>query len=462
MFILLNLRQFFVDLHLHPTAVGLGLGVALSTQFACHEQAPVPSSAGPATNGFLIGRNAFTQPIPGLTRAERDDFIAGRTLFVQSWVQAPASTQTRDGLGPLFNDRACENCHPQNGRSNPVDRQGNLSAGLLFRVGSIQGPDPVYGGQIQTMALPDVPVEAKVTRTLAFAPELPELITPKYHLQELGYGELAPDSGISPRIGGALAGLGLIEAVPVARWMELEDPDDRDGDGISGRVHWVDGGPGQPKLMGRFGWKAEQPSLISQTASAYHDDMGLTSPLAPQTPCTSAQGACLAAKNGGDPEISQKALEQTAFYVQLLAVPRSEQRMPAKQWYANLARFERLGCASCHVPSHQTAAQGVLAPLADIEIWPFTDLLLHDMGPDLADTRPLPMASAQEWRTPPLWGLGHYKSVNGHQALLHDGRAQGVASAIAWHGGEAQASRDAFFALSDAERLELVAFIEQL
>lgn len=446
---------------LRNVVIAGGLGVALSIQGACQETAEVPSSAGPATNGFLVGRNAFTQPIAGLSKAQKDEFIAGRTLFVQSWVQAPASTQTRDGLGPLFNDRACENCHPQNGRSGPLDRQGNLSAGLLFRVGSIHGPDPVYGGQLQPMALPNVPYEVKMSRTMTPIPGHVELLMPQYHFDELNYGALAPDSGFSPRIGGALAGMGLIEAVPNSRWIGLEDPEDKDGDGVSGRVHWVSGAQGQP-VMGRFGWKAEQPSLIEQAAGAYHDDMGLTSPLKPAAPCTAVQTACLAAKNGGEPEISQQALVQTVRYVQLLAVPRSEQRMPAKQWYANLSRFEEIGCADCHVPSHQTASEGVLGPLANIEIWPFTDLLLHDMGPDLADTRPLPGASPQEWRTPPLWGLGHYESVNGHQALLHDGRAQGVASAIAWHGGEGQRSRDAFFSLPTAEQAELVAFIKQL
>lgn len=444
------------------TGVVLALGVALSTLTACQEDAQVPSSAGPATNGFLVGRNAFTQPIAGLSKEEKDDFIAGRTLFVQSWVQAPASTQTRDGLGPLFNDRACENCHPQNGRANPLDRQGNLSASLLFRVGSLQGPDPVYGGQLQPMALPDVPAEVKISRTLLPLPGQPELLKPEYQLHDLGYGELAAGSGLSPRIGGALAGMGLIEAVPTSNWIALADPDDQNGDGISGRVHWVDQQPGQPALMGRFGWKAEQPSLLTQTASAYHDDMGLTSPLAPSTPCTAVQTACLAATHGGEPEISDQALVQTVRYVQLLAVPRSDKRMPFKRWFANLDRFEQIGCADCHVPAHKTAEQGVLAPLANIEIWPFTDLLLHDMGPGLADTRPLPMAGAQEWRTPPLWGLGHYQSVNGHQALLHDGRAQGVIQAIAWHGGEGQAARDAFFALSPEDQGELVAFIEQL
>lgn len=431
---------------------------------ACGEPAVVPSPAGPATNGFLVAGNAFTQSIPDLERSEIDAFIAGRTLFVQPWIQAPASTQTRDGLGPLFNSRACENCHPHNGRSSPIRSDGSVSEGLLFRVGSFQGPDPIYGGQLQPSGLPGVPGEVTPTRSLSPLPGRPELRKPEYILQDLNYGPLAVTSGVSPRIGGALAGMGLIEAVPTSRWVSLADPEDGDNDGISGRVHWVQLDPAKAPEMGRFGWKAEMPSLAQQTAGAYHDDMGLTNPLRPGVPCMPTQKECLAAKSGGEPEVSASALEQTVRYVQYLAVPRSPKRMVAKTWFANLERFEQVGCSDCHVPSHQTGGQdqGVLRPLADIEIWPFTDMLLHDMGPELADTRPLPGATPQEWRTPPLWGLGHYESVNGHRFLMHDGRAEGVVQAVAWHGGEAQASRDAFFALEPAQQAELVAFVEQL
>lgn len=428
------------------------------------EPGPAPSPAGPAVNGFLVGDNAFTQAIPELSKDEHDEFIAGRTLFVQSWVQAPASTQSRDGLGPLFNSRACENCHPSNGRSSPLSKDGSLSEGLLFRVGSVDGPDPVYGGQIQGLALPGVPVEMEMTRSLVPLASDPRLMKPVYQPQALGYGPLAPDSGISPRIGGSVAGLGLLEAVDPQNWIDLADPDDLDQDGISGRVHWFSPPGAAAPRMGRFGWKAEMPDILTQSATAFHEDMGLTTSLLPDPPCTPAQKACLASISGGEPEIVPEALEQTTRYVQLLAVPLSPNRMPARQWHRNLARFEELGCADCHVPSQRTRtqAQGALRPLADIEIWPFTDLLLHDMGPELADGRALPGASPQEWRTPPLWGIGHYKSVNKHQFLMHDGRANGISEAIAWHGGEGRASKEAFFALSQSEQAELIAFIEQL
>lgn len=446
-------------------ALGVLTSIALTLCLAaCAQDEVVPSPAGPATHGFLVAGNAFTQPISDLGRDELNDFIAGRTLFVQPWIEAPSSTQTRDGLGPLFNARACETCHPNNGRANPLDRAGKVSSGLLFRLGSIAGPDPVYGGQLQPQALPSIPAEGQPTRRLEPMPNRPELMRPSYAFQDLAYGPIAPSSGFSPRIGGALAGMGLIEAVPVSRWTSLADPEDKDKNGVSGRVHWVTMKPGQAPVMGRFGWKAEMPSLAEQTASAYHDDMGLTNPLRPGVPCTPSQQSCLDAIDGGKPEVSAQALEQTVRYVQFLAVPRSPKRMAAPAWFANLERFERVGCADCHVPAHRTGGvqDGVLAPLADIEIWPFTDMLLHDMGPDLADSRPLPGASPQEWRTPPLWGLGHYESVNDHRFLMHDGRAQGVAQAIAWHGGEAQAAKDAFFALEPAAQAELVAFVEQL
>lgn len=454
-------RSFSPLLHLTLGATVLCCGVALS---ACQEERLVPSSAGPATNGFLVGRNSFTQPIPGLNEEERKAFIGGRTLFVQSWIQAPASTQSRDGLGPLFNARACETCHPKNGRSQPLNKHGELSPGLLFRVGTLLGPDPVYGGQVQISALPDIVAEAQFSRVFEAVPGRPELRRPVYQMKNLGYGPLAEGSGLSPRIGGALVGMGLLEAVPTERWKSLADPEDRDQDGISGRVHRVPSLEGQGEVMGRFGWKAEMPDLRAQTASAYHDDMGLTSHLRASVPCTQRQEKCLSAINGGDPEISDRALEETVRYVQLLAVPRSPDRMQGREWYRNLARFEKVGCADCHVPSHQTGGsdQGVLRPLADIEIWPFTDMLLHDMGPELADGRPLPGATVQEWRTPPLWGIGHIRRVNGHQFLLHDGRADGISQAIAWHGGEGAGAREAFFALSPVEQADLIHFIEQL
>jgi CxxC motif-containing protein (DUF1111 family) len=264
---------------------------------------------------------------------------------------------------------------------------------------------------------------------------------------------------LSPRLAPATIGLGLLEAVPAERLLELSDPDDRDGDGVSGRPNRVWDRAHAELTLGRFGWKAEQPSLRQQIAAALAADLGITSRLYPLADCSGVQVECSA--GAGEPELAERVLDRLETYVQLLAVPeRRHGEDPGVQ--RGGVRFRELGCAACHVPSHLTAATAALPELASQSIWPYTDLLLHDLGPELADGRPSFDAEGAEWRTPPLWGLGLSREVSGHERLLHDGRADGVAEAILWHGGEAAAARDAFEQLSRAERQELIAFIESL
>jgi CxxC motif-containing protein (DUF1111 family) len=238
------------------------------------------------------------------------------------------------------------------------------------------------------------------------------------------------------------------------------DPDDADHDGISGRANWVWDQAAGASALGRFGWKANQPPLRQQAAGAALGDIGLTSPLFPGQNCGAGQAACAAAPSGGEPELSERFLDRLELYTQALAVP--AMRAPRD---ASVRRgwelFNRAGCAACHTPTLTTGPHR-LAALSGQIVHPFTDLLLHDLGPGLADGRPDFLASGSEWRTAPLWGIGLIERVNGHTRLLHDGRARDLAEAILWHGGEAAAAREAFRTMAPDERAALLAFLKAL
>jgi CxxC motif-containing protein (DUF1111 family) len=288
-----------------------------------------------------------------------------------------------------------------------------------------------------------------------------ELLDPTYVIDAPSHGPFAADLRISARVAPAMIGLGLLEAIPEARLLELADPEDVDGDGISGHPNRVLDVASGGMAVGRFGWKAEQPSVRQQAAGAFVGDMGITSSMFPDQECTSSEIECQNALGGGDPEVADNLFDRVARYAELLAVPARE-HFEDQAVLRGKARFSDLGCQSCHTPSHRTDGSAALEEVRDQLIWPYTDLLLHDMGEGLSDQRPTFAATGSEWRTPPLWGIGHYEAVNGHERLLHDGRARGVAEAILWHGGEADAAREAFAALPSSDRLDLIAFVESL
>jgi CxxC motif-containing protein (DUF1111 family) len=266
---------------------------------------------------------------------------------------------------------------------------------------------------------------------------------------------------MSPRVAPHMIGLGLLEAVPEETLEALADPEDKDGDGISGRVNRVWDQQAQAPAIGRFGWKANQPNLKQQNAGAALGDIGLTTSLNAAENCTAPQTLCAAAINGGAPELSDEFLAKLTLYTMTIAVP--EQRNASHpQVTAGEALFRSMGCASCHMPSLVTGGIEGFPQLSRQTIHPFTDLLLHDMGEGLADGRPDFEASGREWRTPPLWGLGLVPTVNGHDNLLHDGRARGFAEAILWHGGEAEMAKEAFRTAPRQERDALVAFLKSL
>jgi CxxC motif-containing protein (DUF1111 family) len=324
--------------------------------------------------------------------------------------------------------------------------------------------DPLYGEQLQTFGVAGVRPEG--TPELDYAiltgnyPDgaTYQLSSPTYRIDRLQYGPTRAQ--LSARVAPATIGLGLLEAIDPSRLAELADPEDSDGDGISGRLNRVWDRQRAQVCAGRFGWKAEQPSLRQQIAAALATDLGVTSQLFPDSDCTEAESDCAGA-DAVQPELAERVLDRIESYVRLLAVP--ERRNTGDAAVEQGERlFARAGCDRCHVPRHVTSAGAALPELANQTIWPYTDLLLHDLGPGLADARPSFLASGSEWRTPPLWGLGLYRLVNGHERLLHDGRADGVAAAVLWHAGEAAAARGAFTELSADERAQLVAFVESL
>ena len=428
---------------------------------------------GGETTAFTATRNAFGLPARNLDNEQRRTFAVGNSFFRQNWVTAPASTTARDGLGPTMNALSCSSCHTLDGRAKPPDGPDDPERGLLFRL-SIPGqdaqsgplPDPAYGGQLQDRAVLLVSPEGRMIVIYRVEPgqfadgEAYSLRVPAYEIGDLAFGPLHPEIMVSPRVAPVVVGMGLLEAIPEADIMALADPDDANGDGISGRVNMVWDARKDGLSVGRFGWKANQPTVEQQTAGAFLGDIGITSSLNPEEDCPSVQHDCLQALSGGNPEISDERLAQVVFYTQALAVP-AMRNIDDPEVVRGAEVFVSAGCQLCHNPSHTTGDDPV-EPLANQTIYPYTDLLLHDMGPGLADGRPDFQADGQEWRTPPLWGIGLVETVNGHTMFLHDGRARNLTEAIIWHGGEGEASKEAFLGLSKENREALIKFLESL
>lgn len=433
-----------------------------------------PNLGGETTRSDAT-RNAFGLPAPGLSNEERRLFERGDSFFTANWVTAPASTDARDGLGPMFNGQACASCHVRDGRGAPPDPTGSEARlGLLLRL-SVPGsnpltggpsPDPVYGGQLQDASILGVDSEGQIVLTYeVLSGEYDdgtsyELRKPTYDITDLAFGPTTPDLLISPRLAPQVIGMGLLEAIPESTLLAAADPDDADGDGISGRPNMVWNERTGSATLGRFGWKANVATVEQQVAGAFHGDIGITSSLHPDQECSPVQIACAEAPKGGQPELTDERLATVTFYNETLSVP-AMRDVEDPAVLAGSETFTDIGCASCHTPTTKTG-NVTIEVLAEQTIYPYTDLLLHDMGPSLADDRPDFDASGSEWRTPPLWGLGLIDDVNGHRFLLHDGRARTIEEAILWHGGEGQASRDAFAGLSEGNRKELIAFLEAL
>lgn len=423
----------------------------------------VTADLGGETTVEAAGPDAFTRLAANAPAERRRDFTLGSRLFAIAWAPFPNPVKIFDGLGPTFNSDSCAGCHALNGRGRPPDVPGGTMGSMLVRLSGEDGaPHPDYGDQLNDRAIAGGIPEGRAIIEYdevggTYGDGTPyTLLRPRLAFADLAFGPL--DGALtSPRVAPAVIGLGLIEAVPEATLMGLEDPDDKDGDGISGRINRLDAA----RAIGRFGWKANVADLRRQTAAAAIGDMGLTTSLFPHQNCPPAQAACREAESEEGLEISDAFLDRIVTAMRTVAVP--AQRNPKNpEVIAGFEAFRRFGCDACHIPTLMTDGTTPLPELRNQTFHPFTDLLLHDMGEGLADGRPDHDASGSEWRTPPLWGLGLVPTVNGHARLLHDGRARGFAEAILWHGGEAESAREAFRNAAEAERDALVAFLSSL
>ena len=460
--------------------------------------------AGPAGGGTTVSQAdalAFAQPSPTLGGPGVQDHADGQQNFEHVW-----SVQQ---LAPLWNNNNCAGCHVHGGRS-PLNRDPQVPQ-LLFRV-SIPGtnpdggPNPVpgFGDQLQPVALVNGQVvfgngpEGAVTTS--YVEQLGAFADGQaYSLRAPTYTPTATLPGnvmVSPRIGPQIAGLGLLAAVDEQEILGLADPGDKDGDGIAGRPNYVWNVATQQPALGRFGWKANQPNLLQQAAAAFNGDLGVTSPYFPLESNVPGGGRNKKGKKDDDTDttrlvtdIDARTLATVAYYTGTLGVPAARGAGSA-QVQAGQTLFVAAKCAACHAPVLHAMADApagqdgkdkkdksqkdnpagtaslssLLFPtgLGSQTIHPYTDLLLHDMGPGLADGRPDFQASGSEWRTAPLWGLGLSATTSHHTNYLHDGRARNVLEAIMWHGGEGDYSRRYVQQLSQADRDALVAFVQSL
>lgn len=431
-----------------------------------------PKSGGGATVRDS-SRNAYSQPAPNIDVSKRGEFFIGNAFFNSAWVVAPATAGARDGLGPLFNARSCDACHNNDGRGQPPLKEGERPVSLVIQfatptpgANNEPGADPRYGANLNPFAIGGVPAEGTVRIRQRELPgkfadgESYTLLAPEYAFEELAYGELASDTAFSPRVAPSVFGSGLLEAIPESQILERSDPDDADGDGISGRPNRVWNHLTNQTVIGRFGWKSNQPDIAHQAAAAFSAEIGMSSSLRPLQNCTSEQTACQAAPHGGEPEISDEIFDHIVNYQRMLGVP-IRRNLDSNEVKRGARLFMDSGCAACHRPTFVTGAVDNPA-LSHQTIHPFTDLLLHDMGAALADGRQDFEANGSEWRTPALWGLGLQHAVNGHTRLLHDGRARDVSEAILWHGGEGERAKEAFRTMSKADRAALLEFLNSL
>lgn len=443
---------------------------------------------GQATSLKPLNASAFSHPSANMRFERQLDFRVGDGIFRKLWVSSPSSTTSSDGLGPLFNARGCQSCHLKDGRGRPP-AAGEDAVSMFLRLSippqnaeqrrlieTLQVPaipEPTYGSQLQNFSVQGLLAEGRMEIQYTDIPvqlaegETVTLRRPSYKVSGLNYGAMHPDAMLSPRVASQMIGLGLLELIPDDAILAHADPEDIDRDGIAGRPNRVWSAEHNKAMIGRFGWKAAAATVADQTAGAFLGDIGLSTYLAPVShgDCMVAQKDCIAAPNGEDEteqvEVPRKMFDLVVFYARNLAVPaRRNVADPAVQRGRQI--FADAGCGNCHVPSFTTGSHPDQPEQSNQRIWPYTDLLLHDMGEGLADNRPEGLADGRQWRTPPLWGIGLTRTVGGHDFLLHDGRARGVLEAILWHGGEAEAAKRKVVAMSKRDRADLLAFINSL
>lgn len=440
---------------------------------ACEESSPVVSSdndpgeeyAGGATTSFDATSKAFTFPLTNISPLDLQTHKDGDAVFDATFVTPPATVN--GGLGPIYNNTSCKSCHNNDGRARPPLATEQFG-GLLFRI-SVPGSDshggplpvPGFGLQVQTNAV--FGVQPEMTIQISYQ-EVPGKFADdtEYGLQKPTYTMVNPyitvpsDAKLSPRIANANFGLGLLDAVTEQTILSYADENDANGDGISGKANYVYDQAQDKVVLGRFGWKASQPSLIQQSAAAANGDMGITSIYFPDE-ASKGQTQDVAAH---DPELNADQLNALTVYLQTLAPP-ARRNASDGTVQKGKSLFIQSQCSACHIPKIQTGTSS-FSELTNQTIRPYTDLLLHDMGDGLADGRPDFKASGSEWRTAPLWGIGLTQVVNGHTNFLHDGRARNLTEAILWHGGEAEKSKQTFLKMSVSDRNVLLKFLNSL
>lgn len=465
---------------------------------------PQEVKQGGDTGISISSAESYSKPSSNLTASRKGHFFIGNAFFRQPWVIAPASTDSRDGLGALFNVAACQSCHVKDGRGHAPMTSDDDADSLLIRLAMPATTDeqrqqlqnsliekvvhPMYGGQLQDRGIQGVPAEARIAvqwtdKPVTFADgHIETLRAPTFNLTKPGYGAFDDDLMVSPRVALPMIGLGLLEQIPdeAIKKQAVDNKNSTNGD-ISGKFNWVMDPHTGKHALGRFGWKAGQTKLITQNQSAFNEDMGLTSNIRPHESCMPTQTACMNATTGADEqgngkppvEVNDEVAKFVEFYTRNLAVPH---RRDADDTLvlAGKKRFYDMGCQSCHTPRYQL-------PKTDDDhleqhgqvIYPYTDLLLHDMGDDLADRTiagKLPakniqvefLANSYEWRTPALWGIGLAQTVDPQATFLHDGRARTLMEAVLWHGGEAQKQQQKVLKLDKQGRSELNAFLQSL
>ncbi|QDQ27445.1 c-type cytochrome [Chitinimonas arctica] len=439
---------------------------------------PAEKLPGGDTTVHETGKNALSLAAANLTDDQTTAFDIGNSFFKKNWVEAPASTTARDGLGPHFIAHSCGACHTEDGRGAPPVFSNGLQSeqpvALLFRL-SIPGraphgspkPEPRYGGQFNNSAISEVKPEGQVQiRYEEIAGQFADgshysLLKPSYAFTDLGYGPMHPATLVSPRVAPHMTGLGLLEAIRERDILANARRQAADKEGIQGRPNRVWDAYANKMVIGRFGWKANSGTVAHQSAAAFNGDLGITSSRFPAEECMPSQTDCRKAPRGGHPEIPDKLLDQVILYSRTQAVPAARD-LDDPAALRGRTLFHQARCASCHVPRYVTGEFKAIPQLGGQTIYPYTDLLLHDMGEGLADHRPDHLAGGRDWKTPPLWGLGLVPVVNGHTRYLHDGRARNLLEAVLWHGGEAEASKQFVLNLSQQDRENLVRFLTSL
>lgn len=442
------------------------------------EVEPGEDHPGAATTVQRQDANAFSIPAQNLSPSRRMEFFIGNALFRNIWVAEGALPASRSGAGPLLNTDSCQSCHIKDGRGHPPvpgSHAAALSSLVRLSIPATAGDEqallrdgvvsePVYGGQLQDNALGGHPHEGRVLLEYHYSTvhlqdgTAVELRKPALQIAQLGYGPMHPHTLFSLRVASPMIGLGLLEAIDERDLLDNVTLQAHAGE-VSGRLNYVRDVVQGTSVVGRFGWKAGQPNLNQQNAAAFAGDMGLTSTLFAHDDCTARQERCWKG-TAQPPEVSDARLASVLFYTRMLAVPaRRNLGQPSVQ--RGKALFQDSGCAACHHPAYVTG-QHVEPELSGQLIFPYSDLLLHDMGEGLADGRPEFLANGREWRTPPLWGLGLTQVVNPQGRYLHDGRARTLLEAILWHGGEAHSSKEKVRRMSGADREALLDFLKSL